>query len=260
VVVLDNASLYKIANSLHLNNPSFSEINALIATVMAASTSTLRYPSFMNNDLVSLMSSLIPTPRLHFLMTGYTPLSLPSDVSVPSRKSSVLDVMTRLLQPKNIMVSAPLNRGLYISALNIISGDVDISEVHKGLQRIKQREMASFVTWGPTGIQVVLSKKQNKINTNQPRVEGLMMANHTSVASLFSKILRQYTKLKARGAYLNHFTNQKYFGGDLDEFDRSREVVQSLIDEYKAAERKDYLQWSPNTNTKDAAAGKASEE
>ena len=29
----------------------------------------------MNNDLVGLVASLIPTPRCHFLMTGYTPLT-----------------------------------------------------------------------------------------------------------------------------------------------------------------------------------------
>lgn len=31
----------------------------------------------MNNDLVGLVASLIPTPRCHFLMTGYTPLTGP---------------------------------------------------------------------------------------------------------------------------------------------------------------------------------------
>ena len=30
----------------------------------------------MNNDLVGLVASLIPTPRCHFLMTGYTPLTV----------------------------------------------------------------------------------------------------------------------------------------------------------------------------------------
>jgi hypothetical protein len=34
----------------------------------------------MNNDLVGLMASLIPTPRTHFLMTGYTPLTTPKQV------------------------------------------------------------------------------------------------------------------------------------------------------------------------------------
>ena len=29
----------------------------------------------MNNDLIGLIAPLIPTPKLHFLMTGYTPLT-----------------------------------------------------------------------------------------------------------------------------------------------------------------------------------------
>lgn len=45
------------------------------STVMAASTATLRYPSYMNNDLVGIIASLIPTPRCHFLMTSYTPFT-----------------------------------------------------------------------------------------------------------------------------------------------------------------------------------------
>lgn len=47
---------------------------------MAASTTTLRYPGYMNNDLIGLIASLIPTPRLHYLMTGYTPLTTDTQV------------------------------------------------------------------------------------------------------------------------------------------------------------------------------------
>lgn len=36
----------------------------------------------MNNDLIGLIASLIPTPRLHFLMTGYTPLTTDQKVSL----------------------------------------------------------------------------------------------------------------------------------------------------------------------------------
>ena len=52
---------------------------ALVSTVMAASTTTLRYPGYTNNDLVGLVASLVPTPRCHFLMTGYTPLTISAD-------------------------------------------------------------------------------------------------------------------------------------------------------------------------------------
>lgn len=76
VVVLDNSALTRIAaDRLHVQDPSFDQTNQLVSTVMAASTTTLRYPSYMNNDLVGIIASLIPTPRCHFLMTSYTPFT-----------------------------------------------------------------------------------------------------------------------------------------------------------------------------------------
>lgn len=123
VVVLDNTALNRIATDrLHIQNPSFTQINSLVSTIMSVSTTTLRYPSYMNNDLMGLLAPLIPTPRLHFLMTGYTPLTSENDVA-NVRKTTVLDVMRRLLQPKNMMVSTSPDRTgqhCYISILNII--------------------------------------------------------------------------------------------------------------------------------------------
>lgn len=83
VIVLDNTALDRIAvDRLELTKPTFSNTNALISTIMAASTTTLRYPGYMNNDLVTLIASLVPTPRCHFLAAGYTPISIKKDESV----------------------------------------------------------------------------------------------------------------------------------------------------------------------------------
>ena len=173
VVVLDNTALNRIATErlVEGTSASIAQINSLVSTVMSASTNTLRFPGYMNNDLVGLMSSLIPTPRLHFLMTGYTPLTVqpdqnftntnvgqntprderekrrgdddpdangedaqvnPASVNNQVRKTSVMDVMRRLLQTKNIMVSCSTrkDRGCYISILDIIQGEVDPTQVH----------------------------------------------------------------------------------------------------------------------------------
>lgn len=112
VVVLDNTALNRIAvERMHIENPTNSQINSLVSTVMSASTNTLRFPGYMNNDLIGLVSSLIPTPRLHFLMTGYTPLSVVDHDASGVRKTSVMDVMRRLLQTKNIMVSCSTRKG-----------------------------------------------------------------------------------------------------------------------------------------------------
>ncbi|ELW54983.1 Tubulin gamma-1 chain [Tupaia chinensis] len=194
VVVLDNTALNRIATDrLHIQNPSFSQINQLVSTIMSASTTTLRYPGYMNNDLIGLIASLIPTPRLHFLMTGYTPLT--TDQSV-----------------------------------------------HKSLQRIRERKLANFIPWGPASIQVALSRKSPYLPSAH-RVSGLMMANHTSISSLFERTCRQYDKLRKREAFLEQFRKEDMFKDNFDEMDTSREIVQQLIDEYHAATRPDYISW-----------------
>ncbi|XP_076655966.1 tubulin gamma-2 chain isoform X2 [Halictus rubicundus] len=257
VVVLDNTALNRIASDrLHIQNPSFTQINQLVSTIMSVSTTTLRYPSYMNNDLVGLIAPLIPTPRLHFLMTGYTPLTTDQEVSsylikctgASVRKTSVLDVMRRLLQPKNMMVSTALDRNAshcYISILNIIQGEVDPTQVHKSLQRIRERKLAQFIPWGPASIQVALSRKSPYIQSTH-RVSGLMLANHTNISSLFDRALQQYDKLRKREAFLEQFRKEKMFEDNLDELDNSREVVEYLVKEYQAATRVDYLSWNPN--------------
>ncbi|CAI2367365.1 unnamed protein product [Moneuplotes crassus] len=243
VVVLDNTALTSIAvDRLKLLQPTFPQINSIVSTVMAASTTTLRYPGYMNNDLVGLIASLVPTPRCHFLMTGYTPLSLIDQKVTSIRKTTVLDVMRRLLQTKNIMATGAIKKGAYMSILNIIQGDVDPTQVHKSLQRIRERKLANFIPWGPASIQVALSKKSPYMESGH-KVSGLMLANHTGIRSIFKVIYDQYRTFRKRDAYMNIFKQTKIFEDNLDEFDSSDEVVKSLIEEYAAAEKMDYINW-----------------
>ncbi|KAI9246774.1 tubulin gamma chain [Sporodiniella umbellata] len=251
VVVLDNAALSRIATDrLHIQQPTFEQTNQLVSTVMSSSTTTLRYPGYMNNDLVGIVASLIPTPRCHFLTTAYTPFSSEQVEKAKSiRKTTVLDVMRRLLQPKNSMVSTlPSKRSCYISILNIIQGEVDPTDVHKSLLRIRERRLASFIPWGPASIQVALSKKSPYVQTPH-RVSGLMLANHTSVTSLFKRTRDQYDRLRKRNAFLEQYRRFSAFSDDLGEFDDSRNVVQDLIDEYEACETPDYGSYSAKSST-----------
>lgn len=241
VVVLDNTALNRIAvDRLKLENPTVGQLNSLVSTVMAASTTTLRYPGYMNNDLIGLVASLIPTPRCHFLMTGYTPIILSEVAASAVRKTTVLDVMRRLTQTKNIMVSANTRKGCYISLLNIIQGEVDPTQVHKALQRIRERKLVNFIPWGPASIQVALSRKSPYVESAN-KVSGLMIANHSSIAQLFGHTVSQYDKLRKRNAFLEQYRREPVFENGLEEFDSAREVVVDLIEEYKAAERLDYI-------------------
>lgn len=60
-----------------------------------------------------------------------------------------------------------------------------VLQVHKSLQRIRERKLANFIPWGPASIQVALSRKSPYLPSAH-RVSGLMMANHTSISSVSS--------------------------------------------------------------------------
>jgi tubulin gamma len=104
-----------------------------------------------------------------------------------------------------------------------------------------------------------------------------MLANHTSIRHLFSKCVSSYKTLRKKQAFIDNyrkfpmfavgplqfpsifsFISVKYFlfcfcisclwfffiqDNDLSEFDESREIIESLVDEYKACESPDYIKW-----------------
>ncbi|KAK8801923.1 hypothetical protein WA158_006318 [Blastocystis sp. Blastoise] len=238
-VIIDNAALSRIATEkLKAENPTMETLNSFVSTVMATSTATLRYPGYMNNDLMGMIASLVPTPRCHFLISGYTPISY-EDQTSSIRKTSVSDVMRRLLQQQNMMVSCNLKDSCYISVLNIIQGAVDPIEIHKSLQRIRSNPPIKFITWGPANIQIALSKRSPYLKYPN-KVTGLMLANNTGVAKLFDDNLTRYRKLFNRKGFLTSYTD---YGVSVDDFMACEENVKGLIDEYNAANTDDYLQW-----------------
>lgn len=61
------------------------------------------------------------------------------------RKTTVLDVMRRLLQPKNVMVSTGRERQpshCYIAILNIIQGEVDPTQVGLHSMLVRSQTMS----------------------------------------------------------------------------------------------------------------------
>eukprot|EP01087_Luapelamoeba_hula_P005251 TRINITY_DN15326_c0_g1_i1.p1 TRINITY_DN15326_c0_g1~~TRINITY_DN15326_c0_g1_i1.p1 ORF type:complete len:447 (+),score=41.95 TRINITY_DN15326_c0_g1_i1:32-1372(+) len=246
VVVVDNPAMNRlIGDKRDFAEKSFTPVNALISQVMAASTATLRYPGYTNNTLTSLLSGLIATPRCHFLTTSLTPLA---HEITGQRRTTVLAVLTNLLQPKNLMVQADVRSGCYISVLDIIQGEVDSTAVHDALAQLRQRKLARFIPWGPATIQVAVSKRSPYLQSHN-KISGVMMANHTSVRHLFSHILEQYDKMRKRGTFLQHFAREHpMFADNLEEFDHCREVLSDLIAEYKACETEEYATWGSGTS------------
>lgn len=67
---LDNSALNRICqNNLKIKQPSFADVNHIVAQVMSNCTATLRFPGFQNNcDIRKLTTNLVPFDRLHFIV------------------------------------------------------------------------------------------------------------------------------------------------------------------------------------------------
>ncbi|KAJ7035530.1 gamma tubulin [Mycena alexandri] len=209
-----------------LLNDADSVTSQLASTVIAASTQTIRFPGAMYSDLISITTSLVITPRCHFLTTAYTPFTGPDvEEAKATRRTTVLDVVRRLLRPANRMVSSQATpTSAYISNLCIVQGDINPNEIHQARLRIREREMAAFIPWGPTSLQITPTCRSPYVQGG-PRVSGVMLANHTGID--------QYDRLRKRNAFLEQY---KQYDNVLEEFDNARATCDDLQAEYKACE------------------------
>ncbi|ODV87757.1 hypothetical protein CANARDRAFT_25974 [[Candida] arabinofermentans NRRL YB-2248] len=245
-IVFDNDSLMSIATTnLQISSPSYTDTNKLISTVMSAATNTLRFPGYSYNSMRSIFSTLIPTPELHFLIPSYTPFT--SDYvtnGMEIRRSTAYDVILEVLDKKLKMCSSSDN-GSNLSVLDIIIGDIEQSDIQKSL--VKARTRIKYVPWSSSAIHLALGKRSPFLNndkTTKKQVSGLMLSNSTSILKLFEDTVNEYDQLKKRRAFLTNYLQSDYeqqFGDITTEFDDSREILQSLISEYKDSESLSYL-------------------
>merc|ERR1711964_180401 len=81
-IVLDNESCYDICNaSLDLKNPTYDNLNRIIAKTISAMTASLRFDGELNVDLNEYQTNLVPFPRLHFMTNSLAPVIAKSKAS-----------------------------------------------------------------------------------------------------------------------------------------------------------------------------------
>ena len=125
-----------------------------------------------------------------------------------------------------------------IAMLNVLRGNIDPIELHKGLARIKERRLVNFVPWCPVAYQTAISK--NYFASNQ--VQGLCISNSTAVASVFKRNLDQYDRLRKRNAFLDQYRKFDAFSNSLDLFDQAKNSLMNIILDYERAESLNFLE------------------
>ncbi|KAG0676985.1 gamma-tubulin [Pichia californica] len=254
-IVFNNNSLMSISPNDFINQKDnqYDNINELISTVMSACTNTIRFPSYSYNSLTSIISTLIPTPDLHFLTPSYTPFTLDSvsNASKDIRRSTSYDVILELLDKKLNMFCNGNKDDKVLAMMDIIIGankkpidNKHNSNIQKAL--IKARSRIEFAPWTPSTVHLALGKKSEFSKSGDDDiVSGLMLTNSTSILHVIKDITKDYDQLMRKNAFMNNFLKGEYSQecGDLmQEFEESREVVEALIGEYTSSETLEYME------------------
>ena len=243
------------------------------------------------------ISLLVPTVDLHFLMCGYTPLTpatvdqsylntvdsvsrgalsdrnAASDASAVSgdrgtaskptaapivQKTSAYDILRRLIQPKNMMVSADMSTKqahVYVANMCLLQGDLQWNEVQRGILRLREANAIKFAECTAAGVSALLASSSQPLQFNAyitrtspylrqaHRVSGLVLANHTSIrcelclpnlvtvfncSQLLDRTREQYAKMRKSGAYVEAFKAENA----LDDMAESADVVDRVVQHY----------------------------
>lgn len=231
IIVMDNHALGKVSmDSSRSRTPSLLYINSLVATVISASNSSIRFPGHMYCDNKSVLSCTVPYSNYKFLIPSYAPF-ICDEMSKVVRTTTVGEVLRRLNLPKNKLCTFDHSvTHTNLSVFNVLDGVRDPSEVSRSLELIFSKKSYNFSDKIPPFFQTVISKRNTEFN----RVTGLSLNNSSGIANLLKKNCYQYDQLKKRNAFVEIY---KKYDTDLSQFDYSRGSVQKIIEEYEGCQQ-----------------------
>ena len=224
-MVLDNEALYDICfRTLKLTTPTFGDLNHLISAVMSGITCCLRFPGQLNADLRKLAVNLVPFPRLHFFMVGFTPLT--SRGSQQYRALTVPELTQQMWDAKNMMCAADPRHGRYLTASALFRGRMSTKEVDEQLLNVQNKNSSYFVEWIPNNVKSSVCD----IPPKGLKMSATFIGNSTAVQEMFKRVSEQFTSMFRRKAFLHWYTGE---GMDEMEFTEAESNMNDLVSEYQ---------------------------
>ncbi|SCU90971.1 LANO_0D10396g1_1 [Lachancea nothofagi CBS 11611] len=222
---IDNEALYDICQrTLKLSQPSYSDLNHLVSSVMSGVTTSLRYPGQLNSDLRKLAVNLVPFPRLHFFMVGYAPLT--SIGSQSFRSLTVPELTQQMFDAKNMMAASDPRNGRYLTVAAFFRGKVSVKEVEDEMHKVQTRNSSYFVEWIPNNVQTAVCS----VAPQGLDMAATFIGNSTSIQELFKRVGDQFAAMFRRKAFLHWYTSE---GMEEIEFSEAESNMNDLVSEYQ---------------------------
>jgi len=223
--IIDNEALYNINHNVLKNKqPTYSELNSLIAQSTCGVTASLRFPGKLNGDLRKLGVNLVPFPRLHFFLVSQAPL-LGASASSKVRLTTQ-ELTNQAYSPRNFFSNVKPDDGKYLAASFCFRGDMTTQDVDENMEKLQTKQAEDFVEWIPNNI-------KSSIVVTPPvtsQVSCTFIANTTALKGIFQRLATQFGAMYRRKAFLHWYKGE---GMDEMEFQEADKNVRDLITEYQ---------------------------
>ncbi|XP_014240850.1 tubulin alpha-3 chain-like isoform X1 [Cimex lectularius] len=233
--IFDNEAVYEIcARNLDVHNPTYTNLNRLIAQVCSGITAPMRFEGSMNVSLVEFQTNLVPYPRIHFPLMTYAPI-------VPVHKAAYDALSTQQLvnmcfEPANQMIKCDPRDGKYMACSLLFRGDISPTDVNSAIARIKSSKSIQFVDFAPTGFKVGINYMPpatvpggDLAKTNRALV---MMTNTSAITPAWTRINYKFGVMFMKKAFVHHYIGE---GMEEGEFTEAQADLKALEEDYKNA-------------------------
>ncbi|CAG9334761.1 unnamed protein product [Blepharisma stoltei] len=227
-LLYDNEALHDICTR-NFNNmkPTYADLNRIISASMVNLSSTMRFPSQISGGLRKIATNLIPFPRLNFLSPSLSPLE-----KFQNYQPTQFEIIQKLFNPENWLISHDLHWGMTYAAALILRGDFSPQKTIEELNNIKYQNDYYF-DW--------ISDNFFTAICNTPsldwKMSASMLTNSTYISKILNNIVDAFTEMFRKKAYLHWYTQE---GMDEMEFVEAESDLLDLISQYSEMDGADF--------------------
>lgn len=231
--MFDNEALYDICHKkLSVERPGYTNLNRLLAQVVASTTASLRFSGSMNVDLNEFQTNLVPYPRIHFPLISYAPLL--AQERAFHENSSIKQITNNCFETGNCMMKCNPRFGKYMACCLLYRGDVVPKDINDTIAQIKNNKYITFVDWCPTGFKIGINHKAPSVVLEGDLAETAravsMLANTTTIADAFSRLNFKFDLMYKKRAFVHWYVGE---GMEEGEFNEAREDLATLERDYE---------------------------
>merc|ERR1712118_626306 len=178
--------------------------------VISSLTASLRFDGALNVDVTEFQTNLVPYPRIHFMVSSYSPII--SAEKAYHESLSVAEITNSGFEPANMMTKCGPRHGKYMACCMMYRGDVVPKDVNAAIATIKTKRPIQFVDWCPTGFKCGINYQPPTVVPGGDLAKVMravcMISNSTAIAEVFSRIDHKFDLMYAKRALVHWYVGE----------------------------------------------------